>query len=285
VLEKTIPHFIAQPYADPMPEDAPLVGRTALVTGAGRGLGRAYALHLAGLGADVAVVDVDLRSYRDFAAEEALMTAGSTGEEVAALGRRTVEVQADVSDARAIEDAVQRVHDEWGQLDIVVCNAGGGIGTPRESRASSMDLAQFDAVIRRNLYGTVFTCTAVAPIMKRQRSGRIITVSSRAGLSPSRDGGYAHYGVAKAGVVMYTRYLSQELGPFGINVNCIAPGFIPTGRLAASYGGDRDALVRRVALRRIGTTEECAAVVGFLAGPGADYLTGAVIPIDGGSAT
>jgi 3-oxoacyl-[acyl-carrier protein] reductase len=264
---------------------APLVDRTALVTGAGRGLGRAYALHLASLGADVAVVDVDLRSYRDFAAEQASMTAGSTGEEVAALGRRTVEVEADVSDARAIEVAVQRVHDQWGRVDILVCNAGGGLGTPGQSRASSMDLAQFDEVIRRNLYGTVFTCTAVAPIMKQQRSGRIITVSSRAGLSPSSNGGYAHYGVAKAGVVMYTRYLSQELGPFGINVNCIAPGFIPTGRLAATYDRDRDALARRVALRRIGTTEECAAVVGFLAGPGADYLTGAVIPIDGGSLT
>jgi 3-oxoacyl-[acyl-carrier protein] reductase len=276
---------IAARQYEPMPAQYPLEGQTALVTGAGRGLGRAYALHLAELGADVAVVDRDVRSYRDFEAEEALMTAGSTGEEVSALGRRTTEIEADVTDAAAIAAAVRQVYDEWGRLDIAVCNAGGGIGAPRESRASTMDLDQFDAVVRRNLYGTVFTCTAVAPIMKEQSRGRIITVSSRAGLAPSRDGGYAHYGTAKAAIAMYTRYLAQDLGPFGITVNCIAPGSIGTGRLMPMFEPGMDKLVRSVALRRIGTTQDCAAVVGFLAGPGAAYLTGAVIPIDGGLAT
>lgn len=261
-----------------------LEGRTALVTGGGRGLGRAYALELARMGADVGVLDVDLRSYRDFAREAAQMTADSTAEEVRALGRRAVEVEADVGDAAAVQAAVDRVHDELGRIDVVVCNAGGGLGTPAGSRASTMDLDEFDAVLRRNLYGTVHTCSAVAPVMRAQGSGKIITVSSQAGRVPGADGGYAHYGVAKAAIVMYTRYLAQDLGPEGITVNCIAPGFIATGRLTPMFEGiGVERLSRSVAVRRLGQPEDCARVVGFLASSASDYLTGAVIPIDGGS--
>ena len=100
-----------------------------------------------------------------------------------------------------------------------------------------MDLAQFDAVLRRNLYGTVHTCVAAAPIMKEQGSGKIITVSSQAGRRASGDGGYAHYGTAKAAIIMYTKYLAQDLGPHGIQVNCIAPGYIGTGRLTPMFEG------------------------------------------------
>src|SRR4249919_3562754 len=119
-----------------------LEGRCALVTGGGRGLGRAYALRLASMGADVAVLDIDSKSYRDFAGEAAQMTAESTAREVEALGRRAIEVEADVADAEVVQAAVDRIESEWGRLDIVVCNAGGGIGSPAESKASSMDLAQ-----------------------------------------------------------------------------------------------------------------------------------------------
>jgi 3-oxoacyl-[acyl-carrier protein] reductase len=263
-----------------------LQGRCALVTGAGRGLGRAYALHLAGLGADVSVLDVDLRSYRDFELEAAQMTAPSTALEIEALGRRALEIEADVADAAAVEDAVNRVVSAWERLDIVVCNAGGGLGTPAGSRASTLDLGEFDAVLRRNLYGTVHTCVAAAPTMKAQGSGKIITVSSQAGRRASGDGGYAHYGTAKAAIIMYTKYLAQDLGPHGIQVNCIAPGFIGTGRLTPMFeGAGVERLTRGVAARRIGTPEECARVVGFLAGPESDYVTGTVIPIDGGSTT
>ena len=267
-------------------EGTTLEGRTALVTGAGRGLGRAYALELARLGADVAVLDVDIRSYRAFEGEAAQMTADTTAAEVEALGRRSIELEVDVTDAGAVAAAVEQIGEAWGRLDIAVCNAGGGIGSPAGSRASTMDLAEFDAVIRRNLYGTVHTCTAVAPLMRAQQYGRIITVSSQAGRRASGDGGYAHYGVSKAAIIMYTRYLAQDLGADGINVNCIAPGFIGTGRLTPMFeSAGTDRLTRTVALRRIGTPEDCATVVGFLAGPAADYLTGAVIPIDGGSVT
>jgi 3-oxoacyl-[acyl-carrier protein] reductase len=137
-----------------------------------------------------------------------------------------------------------------------------------------------------NLFGTVYSCNAVAPIMKEQRSGRIITVSSVAGTAPSKDGGYAHYGAAKAAIAHYTRYLAQDLGPYGITANCIAPGVIATGRImqtvipgSSQSNQDRAELV---ALRRLGTVEDCAKVVEFLATDLSDYVTGAVIPIDGG---
>src|SRR5947209_2422062 len=137
-----------------------------------------------------------------------------------------------------------------------------------------------------NLFGTVYSCNAVAPVMKQQRSGKIITVSSVAGTAPSAVGGYAHYGAAKAAIAHYTRYLAQDLGPFGITVNCIAPGVIATGRIMqtvipGSIQGNRDR-ADLVALRRLGTVEDCAKVVEFLATDLSDYVTGAVIPIDGG---
>ncbi|MET0910302.1 MAG: SDR family oxidoreductase, partial [Ilumatobacteraceae bacterium] len=235
---------------------------------------------------DVAVLDVDTRSYRDFAGETAQMTADSTALEIEALGRRAIEIEADVADAAAVQEAVDGIVAAWGRLDIAVCNAGGGLGSPAGSKASTMDLDEFDAVLRRNLYGTVHTCTAVAPIMKEQGSGKIITVSSQAGRRASGDGGYAHYGTAKAAIIMYTKYLAQDLGPHGIQVNCIAPGYIGTGRLTPMFEGvGVDRLTRSVAARRIGTPEDCARVVGFLAGPGSDYVTGTVVPIDGGSTT
>ena len=168
------------------------------------------------------------------------------------------------------------------------------------------------------MFGTVYCCNAVAPIMKQQRSGKIITVSSVAGIAPSVDGSYAHCGAAKAAIAHYTRYLAQDLGPFGITVNCIAPGVIatrrimatvipggqdvtpsPTARCTHARTGGRDRNARRgarvdtsrasnrdraelVALRRLGTVEDCAKVVEFLATDLSDYVTGAVIPIDGG---
>lgn len=267
-----------------MDREQSLTGKTALVTGAGRGLGRAYALHLAAMGADVAVLDADLSSYAAFEAERAAMTAETTVEEVKGLGRKAFGYEANVSDAAALERGISAAASDLGGIDIVVCNAGGGVGTASETLASEVSAEYFDAVVKSNLYGTVNTCRAVAPIMKEQRSGRIVTVSSQAGRRGTHDGGYAHYGAAKAGVIMYTRYLAQELGPYGITVNCIAPGYISTGRLAEQFeraGVDR--IAKSIALRRVGTPEDCARVVEFLVGELGGYVTGAVIPVDGGS--
>ncbi|MGE0386879.1 MAG: SDR family NAD(P)-dependent oxidoreductase [Gammaproteobacteria bacterium] len=261
-----------------------LAGRTALVTGAARGIGRAYALRLAALGADVAILDVDLRSYAQFQAEQAQMTAESTVEEVRALGRRAIGIQADVSDENEVQAAVAGILAQWGRIDIAVCNAGGGAGTPRETRASVVPRELLETVVERNLYGTIFTCKAVAAPMRERRYGRIVTVASNAVRFPMPAGGYAHYGAAKAGIVMYTQYLAQELGPSGINVNCIIPGAVATGRMKPLFeklGVDK--VAANIALRRLCTPEDCARVVEFLVTDLSDYVTGVVIPVDGGA--
>lgn len=259
-----------------------LEGKVALVTGAARGLGRGYALRLAALGAHVGVVDRSLTSYTEFAVERRLMTGATIVEEVKALGVDALGIEADVGDPKGIEAAVHQVAERWGRIDVLVCNAGGSLYG--HIYAAELDIDEMHEVLRRNLFGTIYTVLAVAPIMKRQRSGKIITVSSQAGSAGNPDGGNAHYGVAKAGIVMYTRYLAQDLGPQGVTANCIAPGYIGTGRLMERF--EREGLEKftsRVALRRLGTVEDCVNVVEFLATDLSDYVTGAVIPIDGGS--
>jgi 3-oxoacyl-[acyl-carrier protein] reductase len=263
-----------------------LDGKVAIVTGAARGLGRAYARRIAGLGAKVAVVDLNLKSYEEFEAEKQAMTADSTVAEIQAGGGSAIGIEVDVCDEKAVAGMVQRVVAEWGRVDVLVCNAGGGRGRPVETKASMLDPGTAASRDQLNLFGTVYCCNAVAPVMKQQRAGKIVTVSSVAGLSPSSDGGYAHYGAAKAAIAHYTRYLAQDLGPYGITANCIAPGTITTGRIVATViPGSADAnrdRSERVALRRLGTVEDCAKVVEFLVTDLSDYVSGVVIPIDGG---
>jgi 3-oxoacyl-[acyl-carrier protein] reductase len=240
-----------------------LTGQTALVTGGARGIGRAYALRLARLGADVAILDLDLESFRHFELEQEAMTADA-----------------------AVAAAVDGLAADWGHIDIVICNAGSGAGKPRDTRASEVAPNLFDEVLQRNLYGTYNTCRAVVPYMKQRQYGRIVTISSQAGRRANRGGTYAHYGAAKAGIEMYTRYLAQELGPFGITANCIAPGPIGTGRLLGLYEDDQEGLnvfLRDIPLGRLGTPEDCARVIEFLVTDLADYINGAVIPVDGGA--
>src|SRR5262245_47767568 len=258
-----------------------LRGQVALVTGAARGLGRAYALRLARLGASVAVVDKDLQSYLEFEAEARQMTAATTVDEIRALGPESAGWEADVGDPDAIQRVVRQVHERWGRIDVLVCNAGGGLY--QQPRASEFDVDELNEVLRRNLLATIYSVLAVAPLMKRQRSGKIITVSSQAGSAASATAA-AHYGTAKAGIAMYTRYLAQDLGPFGITANCTAPGYIGTGRLMERFEkAGIDEIESRIALRRLGTVEDCAQVVAFLANDLSDYVTGAVVRIDGGS--
>jgi 3-oxoacyl-[acyl-carrier protein] reductase len=263
-----------------------LDGKVAIVTGGGRGLGRAYARRLAGLGAKVAVCDLSLKSFEEFEAERRDMTGDSTVAEIEAAGGSAFGIELDVANRAAVDAMVAQVADRWGRVDILVANAGGGRGRPLDTKASTLDTELLELVLHMNLHGTVYCCNAVAPIMKRQRYGKIVTVSSVAGISSSIDGGYAHYGAAKAAIAHYTRYLAQDLGPHGITANCIAPGVIATGRimqtvLPGSVGGNNDPAAR-VALRRVGTVEDCARVVEFLTTDLSDYVTGTVIPIDGG---
>jgi 3-oxoacyl-[acyl-carrier protein] reductase len=263
-----------------------LDGKVAIVTGAARGLGRAYARRLAGLGARIAVTDLNLKSYEEFEAEAKAMTADSTVDEIKAAGGEAIGIEMDVRDENAVQAMAKQVFDTWGRIDILVCNAGGGRGRPMDTKASTLESDLLHLVTEMNYYGTVYCVNAVAPIMKSQRSGKIVTVSSVAGLSPSVDGGYAHYGAAKAAILHYTRYLAQDLGPFGINANCIAPGTITTGRIVASVmPGSANANRNRseqVALRRLGSVEDCAKVVEFLTTDLSDYVSGQSIAIDGG---
>lgn len=179
-----------------------LDGKVAIVTGAARGLGRAYAKRFAGLGAKIAVVDLNLHSYEEFEAEAKDMTADSTVAEIEASGGTALGIEADVGDHAAVEAMVTRVVEEWGRVDVLVANAGGGRGRPMDTKASTLDPALLQLVMSINLFGTVYSCNGVAPIMKQQRSGKIITVSSVAGTAPSADGGYAHYGAAKAAIAI-----------------------------------------------------------------------------------
>ena len=263
-----------------------LDGKVAIVTGAGRGLGRAYARRLAGLGAKIAVTDINLKSYAEVDAEAKAMTADSTVDEINAGGGEAIGIEMDVRDERAVQAMVKQVTDRWGRVDILVCNAGGGRGRPVDTKASTLTSELLHLVTEMNYYGTVYCVNAVAPVMKAQKYGKIVTVSSVAGLSSSIDGGYAHYGAAKAAILHYTRYLAQDLGPHGITANCIAPGTITTGRIVATVmPGSADANTDRtekVALRRLGNVDDCAKVVEFLCTDLSDYVTGQCIAIDGG---
>jgi len=267
--------------------DKTLAGKVAVITGGARGLGRGYALRLAGLGAHIAILDRNLKGFEVYDFERQQMTAPTVMEECAALGVRAIGLTVDVADRDATKRAVDRVVAELGRLDIVVCNAGGGTvqfadelppgaqdvnttGTPSDC---PQDMLM--RVLTNNLLSCIYTCMAAAPYLKAQRQGRIVTVASTSGLVAR--GSYFPYGLAKAAIIYYTRTLAQELGPYNITVNCVAPGIIRTGRL-----GDRRALADRIPLRREGTIDDCAKVVEFLVTDLSEYVTGKTITIDGG---
>jgi 3-oxoacyl-[acyl-carrier protein] reductase len=275
-----------------------LTGKVAMITGGARGLGRGYALRLAGLGADIAIVDRNLRSAEVYKFEKAQMTAPTVVEECRALGVRAIGLEVDLTDRTANEKSVADIVAQMGRIDIAICNAGGGTvtfaderepekdasGKPIEGRIVDLGLTGTPAdcpphmltrVLNNNLMTCMYTCMAVAPYMKAQKSGKIVTVSSTAGIQASAA--YHPYGVAKAAIIHYTRSLSLELAPFNINVNCIAPDIIRTGRL-----GDRSQLAAMIPLGREGTIEDCAKVVEFLVTDLSDYITGKIIAIDGG---
>jgi 3-oxoacyl-[acyl-carrier protein] reductase len=276
--------------------DHKLAGKVALVTGGARGLGRGYALRLAGLGADIAIIDRNLKGAEVYEFEKKAMTAATVMAECEALGVRSIGLEVDLTNRAAAFKAIDDVVARMGGLDIVVCNAGGGTivfadeqdGRPdfkrgandtRDHMTTGTPSDTSDEMINRvmdiNVRTTQYTCMAAAQHMKSKKAGKIVTVASVAGVDARP--GYHPYGMAKAAIIHYTRSLAQELGPFGINVNCIAPGLIRTGRLGEHPGREH-----QVALRRIGTVDDCAKVVEFLATDLSDYVTGRTILIDGG---
>jgi 3-oxoacyl-[acyl-carrier protein] reductase len=253
--------------------------RRAVVTGAARGIGRACAVRLAELGCDVAVLDLDLRGGARYAAEPD----GLTTEQIEGLGRRALGIEADLADEDASAAAIAQVVDAWGGVDVLVNVAGGAI-TPYErsqpSRSPAEDVRRiFDVNVM-----TMLNCVrAVAPGMKADGGGVIVNVSSTAAFTVFPDGSNAVYASMKAAVSHLTRHLAAELGPDGIRVNAFAPGITLTGRIleeSSSTGySSREA---EVPMRRLGRPEDCADVLEFLVGDLSGFVTGRVIPADGG---
>lgn len=245
-----------------------LEGKVAVVTGAARGIGRAIALAYAREGATVALADIDAAGLEALAGE----LRGGDGD--------GFPVVADVTDAPSVRDLVETVVARRGRLDVLVNNAGGGLPT----RFMEITEAEWDRMPAFNLKSVFLCCQAALRLMLPRRSGKIINMASVAGRSLSPTAG-PHYAAAKAGVIGLTRNLAREMGPHGIQVNAICPGIIATerirrrleetGRLATEAQG--------VPLRRLGTPEDVAGVAVFLASPLSDYLTGAMLDVNGGS--
>jgi 3-oxoacyl-[acyl-carrier protein] reductase len=248
----------------------PLQGQVAVVTGASRGIGRATALALAAQGAQVVV-----NYARSSAAADAVVAeieAMSNAEEVSQP--RAIALQADVSQADQVDVLIAQVMEKFGRIDILVNNAG----ITRDTLLLRMKPEDWQAVIDLNLTG-VFLCTkAVSKIMLKQRSGRIVNVTSVVGIMG--NAGQANYSAAKAGVIGFTRSVAKEVASRGITVNAVAPGFIATDMTEDLQS---DEILKFIPLARLGQAEEVAGVIRFLAAdPAAAYITGQVFNIDGG---
>lgn len=248
-------------------------GRSAIVTGAAHGFGRAIALNFAGLGARVFACDV-LSSELD-------ETARLAKDQGSSLETRTL----DVSDRSAVRATIAEILQRAGRIDILVNDAGGvlgQVGRPLEEIPEN----DWRAIFAVNLDGAFYCCQAVAPAMKAARYGRIVNISSGAGLGISLTGIQA-YASAKAGQIGLTRQLAHELGPWGITVNSIAPGFVrsnpTTERQWESYGEEgQRRLVESIALKRLGSPQDIVSGVLFFASDYAGWVTGQTLSIDGG---
>jgi 3-oxoacyl-[acyl-carrier protein] reductase len=260
-----------------------LEGHVALVTGAGRGLGRAFAERLAVLGCAVGVHGMREHGPAEYGEGTSLSdTAREIGEKYSTPALR---VLGDLTKPEDVERVVETVSRELGPIDILVHNAGGDIaaagGKPDPNDAVLIKDVDVRAVLDRNLLSTIYTCQRVARRMMERRSGRILTISSIAAFRGNENG--AIYSTSKAAVVEYTRCLAVELRPYNINVNSLAPGDTRTGRFLGTRAVDPARMVEEGTLERIGLVDEVARVVEFFAGPLGAFVTGQVLRVDGGS--
>jgi 3-oxoacyl-[acyl-carrier protein] reductase len=241
-----------------------LSGKTAVVTGAGRGIGQAIALKLAEAGADIAVAELK----EEFAAE--------TVEKVTALGRKVKAYTVDVSDFTAVHDMIASVHADFEHVDILVNNAG----ITKDTLLMRMGEEEWDAVLRINLKGA-FNCThAVTKIMMKQRAGRIVNIASIIGLIG--NAGQANYAASKAGMIGLTKSTAKELAGRGININAIAPGFIQTKMTEVLSEEVTAKMLELIPKKTLGLPEDVADCVLFLSSKLSSYITGQVIVVDGG---
>ena len=239
-----------------------LTGKTALITGAARGIGKAIALHFAKEGANIAFTDLEINK--------------ETESEIAALGVKAKSYASNAADFAQTEDVVKQVHADFGSIDILVNNAG----ITKDGLMMRMTEQQWDAVIAVNLKSAFNFIHATVPIMMRQRTGSIINMSSVVGVHG--NAGQSNYAASKAGLIALAKSIAQEVGSRGIRANAIAPGFIDTAMTQALPDDVRKDWIQKIPLRRGGTVEDIANVATFLASDLSSYVSGQVIQVDGG---
>lgn len=242
-----------------------LSGKTALVTGAARGIGKALALRFAEEGANIAFTDLVIDENGE-----------ATRQEIAAKGVKCLAYASNAADFAETEEIVKKIHADFGQIDILVNNAG----ITKDGLMLRMSEAQWDAVINVNLKSAFNFIHACLPIMMRQRGGSIINMSSVVGVHG--NAGQANYSASKAGMIALAKSVAQEMGSRGVRANSIAPGFIETAMTHQLPEDVRKDWMQKIPLRRGGQAEDVANVAVFLASDLSSYVTGQVIQVDGG---
>lgn len=241
-----------------------LTGKVALITGSAQGIGKAIAMTLAGEGADCVITDVNLDM------------AEKTAQEIGSLGCRSIAVRGNVADSEDVAGLVKRSITEMGKIDILVNNAG----ITRDGLLMRMKDEDWDLVLDINLKGAFLCTRAVARPMMKQRSGRIINIASIVGAMG--NAGQANYTASKAGLIGLTKTAAREMASRGITCNAVAPGFIDTAMTQGLSEDVKESLYAQIPMGRLGTSEDVARAVGFLASDGAAYITGQVIHVNGG---